>query len=106
MLDYHEWIDRFERLSASEVGGSIARSGFVPGATVGLSTQVLAYLQHLAGRWARRRPVIGCEIPAMLAEVHRADQLFEQMEYSEVGARFVPDWADDSFKNVSRNAGC
>jgi hypothetical protein len=32
---------------------------------------------------------------------HCADEFLERIEDSDVAVRFVPDWADDSFKNAA-----
>jgi hypothetical protein len=55
----------------------------------------------------RGEPVAPAEFEALLAaslttsEARRADELLEWIEDYEACARFVPDWADESFRNAA-----
>ena len=102
MLDYYEFIDRLERLPASEVARAIrmqSEAAAVPNAYG--STHPLVYLRHLVDRWASRRDVTEYQVPGIATDDHRADALLESIEDSEVDVRFVPDWADEPFKTAA-----
>ena len=71
MLDYYELIDRLERLPVSEVTRSL-----------------------------RRRRLVAAEANVDWT-VHCVDALLEWIEGSNVAIRFVPDWADEAFKNAA-----
>jgi hypothetical protein len=55
----------------------------------------------------RGESVAPAEFEALLAaslttsEARRADELLEWIEDYEASARFVPDWADESFRNAA-----
>jgi hypothetical protein len=70
----------------------------------------------IGGNMVPRRPsqetsdcqsIARSEFDALLAtgdtpsETHRADELLEWIEESDVAVRFVPDWADESFRNAA-----
>jgi hypothetical protein len=102
MLDYAELIDRLERLPVDELTCSIARTEVVAAeANVGWTRGVLAFLDRVAGKWARRPVVTAYEIPGIPDHVNGANELLAWMENSDVAVRFAPDWADDSFKNAA-----
>lgn len=102
MLDYYEFIDRLERLPANEATRSIGiQSEVAAAASTHGTAHALAYLRHFVDRWARLRDATEHEIPGIATDGHRADDLLESIEDSEVDVRFVPDWADESFKTAA-----
>lgn len=101
MLDYYEFIDRLERLPANEAIRSIRMQSEVAAASTYGTAHALAYFRHFVDRWARHRDITEYAIPGIPLDDHRADDLLESIEDSEVDVRFVPDWADESFKTAA-----